>query len=379
MAGHKKNARKRRKRKLILFIVEIVILVLVLAVLFLYSKLNKLDISYTLDTSKIEVNDVTEEMAELFEGSTTIALFGLDNRTQGTYSTGNSDVIIVLNINNDTNEMTMISVYRDTYLNVAAVDEENKFRKCNSAYAYGGVEQAITMLNRNLDLDIDNYVCVDFETVAETIDILGGVEIEIESSEELKYLNEYITATNQTLGTSASQISSTGMHTLNGVQAVAYSRIRYTTGYDYKRTERQRRVLSAMLTQAKSANLSQLNQLIDTIFPDIQTDLSKKTLLPMVTSLLSYDLSSSGGFPYYKTTCTPSSSIGSVVVPCDLATNVTLLHEQLFGTEDYTPSSTVQSYSDYIISATGLDADDAVIDDYTDADDFTGTSEADEE
>jgi len=379
MAGHKKSARKRRKRKLILFIVEIILLVLVLGVLFLYNKLNKIDTSYTLDTTKIEVNDVTGETADLFEGNTTIALFGLDNRAQGTYSTGNSDVIIVLNIDNDTNEMTMVSVYRDTYLNVAAVDEENKFRKCNSAYAYGGVEQAITMLNRNLDLDIDNYVCVDFEAVAEAIDILGGVEIEIESSEELKYLNQYITATNQTLGTSASQISSTGTHTLNGVQAVAYSRIRYTAGYDYKRAERQRRVITAMLTQAKSANLSQLNELVDTVFPDIQTDLTKKTMVSMVTSLLSYDLSSSGGFPYYKTTCTPSSSIGSVVVPCDLETNVTLLHEQLFGTEDYTPSGTVQSYSDYIISATGLDEDDAVIDDYTEADDFTGTSEADEE
>ncbi|MCD8155941.1 MAG: LCP family protein, partial [Clostridiales bacterium] len=211
------------------------------------------------------------------------------------------------------------------------------------------------------------------------IDILGGVEIEIESSEELDYLNKYIIVTNQTLGTSASTISSTGTHTLNGVQAVAYSRIRYTVGYDYKRAERQRRVITAMLTQAKSASLSQLNELVDTMFPDIQTDLSKKTMISMVTSMLSYDLSSSGGFPYYKTTCTPSSSIGSVVVPCDLATNVTLLHEQLFGTEDYTPSSTVQSYSDYIISATGLDEDDAIVDDFTDADDFTGTSEADEE
>ncbi|MCD8156931.1 MAG: LCP family protein, partial [Clostridiales bacterium] len=189
MVGHKKSARKRRKRKLILFIIEIVLLVLVLGVLYFYNKLDEIDTSYTLDESKIEVNDVTGETADLFEGNTTIALFGLDNRTQGVYSTGNSDVIIVLNIDNDTNEITMVSVYRDTYLNVAAVDEENKIRKCNSAYAYGGVEQAITMLNRNLDLDVDNYICVDFEAVAEAIEILGGVEIEIESSEELDYLN----------------------------------------------------------------------------------------------------------------------------------------------------------------------------------------------
>ncbi len=379
MAGHKTKAVRRRKRRLILFIIELVILALVLGVLYFYQKLNLLDTSYEVDQDKIAVNEVEGETEAVFEGNTTIAIFGLDNRTQGVYASGNSDVIILININNDTNKMTMVSVYRDTYLNIAAVNEEMRFRKCNSAYAYGGVEQAITMLNRNLDLDIDNYVCVDFAAVAEAIDILGGVEIEIESNAELGYLNDYIVATNQILGTDSSTISSVGTYTLDGVQAVAYSRIRYTSGGDLKRAERQRRVLSAMLTQAKSASLSQINELLDSVFPDIQTDLNKQTLLSMATAILSYDLSSSGGFPYDKTYLTPSASIGDVVVACDLESNVIKLHEQLFGTEDYTPSATVKEYSEYIISSTGITVDDAVDDDFSDADDFTGTDDTESE
>lgn len=379
MAGHKTKAAKRKRRRLILFVIEIIILALVLVVLYFYQKLNLLNTSYEVDQTKIAVNEVEGETQEIFEGNTTIAIFGLDNRTQGVYTTGNSDVIIIVNIDNDTNEMTMVSVYRDTYLNVAAVDEEMKFRKCNSAYAYGRVEQAITMLNRNLDLDIDNYVCVDFAAVAEAIDILGGVEIEIESTAELGFLNDYIVATNKILGTSSSTISSVGTYTLDGVQAVAYSRIRYTSGGDFKRAERQRRVLSAMLTQAKSASLSQINELLDTVFPDIQTDLSKQTLLSMATAVLSYDMSSSGGFPYDKANLTPSASIGDVVVPCDLESNVIKLHEQLFGTEEYTPSATVLEYSEYLINSTGYTVDSAVDDDFSDADDFTDTEDTDSE
>ncbi|MCD7865471.1 MAG: LCP family protein [Clostridiales bacterium] len=377
MAELKKNAAKRKKRKLILFIIEIAILAVVLVALYFYQKLNLLDTSYQVDESQIQVNDVEEDTLATFEGYTTIAVFGLDNRTQGAYSSGNSDVIIILNINNDTKEMSMVSVYRDTYLNVAAVDEDDKFRKCNSAYAYGGVEQAITMLNRNLDLDIDNYLCVDFGAVAEAINILGGVEIDIESEEELYWLNAYMDDTNRNLGTDEDYVSGTGTQTLTGVQAVAYSRIRYTSGNDYKRAERQRRVISQMFEKAKSANLSQINELIDTVFPDIQTDLSKKDILTMATAFLNYDLSSSGGFPYYKTTMTISSTTGDVVVPLDLESNVIVLHEQLFGTENYTPSSTVQEYSDYIIDMTGLDADDAVEDSFTDSDDFTGSGDTD--
>lgn len=378
MAGHKKiSSRRRRKRKLILFIIEIVVLALVVGALYFYHKLDKID-KQEMDSSKIKVNDITEDTIATLKGYTTIAVFGLDNRTPGTYTNGNSDVIMVMAINNDTKEVSMVSIYRDTYLNVAAADESDRFRKANSAYAAGGAEQAVTMLNRNLDLNIDNYVSVDFAAVAEAIDILGGVDIEIESEKELGYLNEYIEANNGILGTDADTISSTGEHTLNGVQAVAYSRIRYTAGDDFKRAERQRRVFSEMVKKAKGANLTQINKLIDTVFPDIQTDLSQKDMITMVTAMLDYDMSNSGGFPYDRTTATPNNNIGSIVIPCDLESNVIQLHAQLYGTEEYEPSETVLEYSEYIINNTGKTVDSAVDDQFSDADDFTGTGSTEE-
>ena len=276
--GKKVSKRQRRKRKLILFIVEIIILIIVAGALYVYSKLNLLN-KKELDQSKVGKNQVSEETEQTFEGNTTIALFGLDNREQGVYDTGNSDVIMIMNINNDTKEVSLVSVYRDTYLNIAGEGEEEKFRKANAAYAAGGAEQAVTMLNRNLDLDIDNYVAFDFKSFAEAIDILGVVEIDIESQAEMDYLNDYISYTSEYVGGSDETVDHLGKQTLNGVQAVSYARIRYTAGDDYKRAERQRRVLTEMIKKAKSASLPELNSLINTVFPQISTDLDKKDII----------------------------------------------------------------------------------------------------
>lgn len=375
MAGRKKvSTRKRRKRKLILFLVEIIILVILAAGIFLYHKLDLIN-NTPLDANKIGRNELSDESRKVYEGYTTIAMFGLDNRKQGIYTTGNSDVIMIMNIDNDTKKVNMISVYRDTYLNTAGSDESPAFRKANSAYAYGGPEQAITMLNRNLDLDIDDYVAFDFSAVANAIDILGGVDIEITSDPELKYLNEYIAHTNKVLGTDASSIDSVGTHTLNGVQAVAYSRIRYTKGGDYKRAMRQRIVFSQMVKKAKKAKLGQLNSLINEIFPQIQTSLGKNDIISMVAAMIGYDMADSSGFPFDRNTKTLGSK-GSVVIPCDLESNNIKLHELLFPGEKYEPSDTVKEYNATIISDTGYTADSAEKDDFSEKDDFEGSGES---
>ena len=372
MARTKKNSkRQRRKRKLILFIIEIIILILVAGALFVYSKLDLIK-SKKLDNTKVGKNEVSEETQKTFEGYTTIACFGLDNREQGVYESGNSDVIMLMNINNDTHEVSLMSVYRDTYLNVAGEGQEEKFQKANAAYAYGGPEQAVTMLNRNLDIDIDNYVAFDFKAVAQAIDILGGVDIDVESEEERKYLNDYVSYTSQYVGGSDEEVEHTGLQTLNGVQAVSYARIRYTAGDDYKRAERQRRVLTEMIKKAKSASLTEMNELVNTIFPEVSTDLTQKDIISMMPVMLKYDMANSGGFPYDKTTDTPSKKIGSIVIPCDLESNVIQLHKQLFGTEDYQPSEKVQSYNDTIIDLTGKTTKDLETDQFSDQDDFFG-------
>ena len=372
MARNKKISKKqRRKRKLILFIIEIIILILVAGALFLFNKLDKIN-TKKLDASKIGKSDVSAETQKTFDGYTTIACFGLDNREQGVYETGNSDTIMIMNINNDTKEVSLMSIYRDTYLNVAAKGEDEKFRKANSAYAYGGPEQAVTMLNRNLDLDIDNYVAFDFKAVAEAIDVLGGVEINVETEEERKYLNDYVSYTSQYVGGSNAEVEHTGLQTLNGVQAVSYARIRYTKGDDYKRAERQRRVLTEMIKKAKSASLSELNSLIDTVFPQISTDLSKKDIISMAAVMINYDMANSGGFPYSRDTFTPSKKLGSVVVACDLESNVIELHKRLFGTENYEPSATVKEYSEKIVDESGFTADHSADTRFSDQDDFFG-------
>ncbi len=359
---------RRRKRKFILFIVELVILAVVIILLFYYQKFNQ--VTYQdVDGSKIAVNDLDEETLIEFSGYETIAVFGLDNRNLGEYAYGNTDVIMILNINSDTNDISMVSLYRDTLVNIAAAGQSANYQKANAAYAYGGVSQAINMLNQNLDISIDNYVCVDFKAVQECIDILGGVDIEIESEYELKYLNDYIEATNDILGTNSPTVDSVGMQTLDGTQAVAYSRIRYTAGGDYKRAQRQRIVLSQMMARAKDASFSQINDLLDAVFPDISTDLSQRELLSMAMSFLNYDISNSQGFPFDRSD-TNLEGKGDVVVPCDLESNVIQLHELLFGTENYQPSSQVQAFSEYIVDLTGMTTASAYTDEFAYSDDY---------
>ncbi len=361
----------RKRRKFILFIVELAILAAVIVLLFYYQKLNKVTIQ-DVDDSKIAVNEIDEDTVVEFSGSETIAIFGLDNRELGEYDFGNTDVIMVMNINNDTKDVSLISVYRDTYLNIAPAGQPANYEKANSAYAYGGVSQAINMLNQNLDLSIDNYVCVDFQAVAEAIDILGGVDVEITSEYELQYLNDYIWWTNDILGTNSPYVDSVGVHTLDGTQAVSYSRIRYTTGGDYKRAQRQRIVLSEMMNKAKDASLSQLTDLLDAVLPDISTDMSQKELLSMAQSFLNCDISDSQGFPFSRTDMDLDGN--DIVVPCDLASNVIQLHEIMFGATNYTPSPQVEEYSEHIVMETGMTSSDGFMDQFAYSDDYEGGS-----
>lgn len=361
--GKKKlTRRQRQKRRLILFIIELVVVAILLVGVFIMSKFNLMD-RVELDDNKIRNESLSKDTQDLMDNYTDIALFGLDNRETGNYSWGNSDVIMIVSINNKTKEMSMVSVYRDTYLDVSAKGDESSFNKANSAFNRGGAERAVFMLNNNLDLDIDDYVAFDFEAVADAIDVLGGVEITLTDA-EVKYINQYITETNSIVGGNSNLISSSGTKTLDGVQAVAYTRIRYTAGGDFKRAERQRIVIAAALDKAKTCDLKTLNKLVDVVFPEIETSMSASTMLQMVGAVMDYDLSQSYGFPFERNAINhPKKS--DIVVPCTLETNVIELHKLLYGIEDYTPSDTVQKFSDYIENDTGQHADDGMDDKFT--------------
>ena len=199
-------------------------------------------------------------------------------------------------------------------------------------------------------MNISEFATVNFDVVADAVDELGGIEINIESQQEMKYLNDYIVETSKVTGKSTPNVTKTGKQTLNGVQAVAYSRIRYTAGGDYKRTERMRDVLTAMLTKLKTKSLSEINKFADNILPKVYTNISSGDILALTPSLMSYKITDSIGWPYKTKGITLDRWYG---VPLTLEKNVTELHQEAFGEPNYTPSETVKNISQQIVKKTG--------------------------
>ena len=221
--------------------------------------------------------------------------------------------------------------------------------KVTHAYSYGGAQNTLKALNTNLDLNISEYVTVNFDAVIAAVNAMGGVNIDIDSS-ELKYINDYIDATSQSSGVKSSHITKTGTQTLDGVQAVAYSRIRYTAGGDYKRTERMRTVVTAMMKKAKTLSITKLNSLADTILPKISTNISSMEIVSLIPSIASFNITESLGWPYETQGITLDRWYG---VPITLESNVLKLHQEAFGQEDYEVSDTVKTISNQIIKKTG--------------------------
>ncbi len=355
-ANNNKEIRKNKTKKTrvqkaikVILIILIVLLVLVGAVVaggwtYINSMLGQMK-QETIDENQIGIDNKTEEK---LSGYRNIALLGIDSRADD-YGLGNrSDCIIIASINEETNEVKLISVYRDTYLKLVENGTE-KLDKVTHAYSYGGAQNALLALNTNLDLNIKEYVTVNFDAVIVAVDALDGVNINIDSS-ELKYINDYIDATEQSSGISSSHITKTGMQSLDGVQAVAYSRIRYTTGGDYKRTERMRTVVEAMVKKAKTLGVSQLTKVANTILPRISTNISSSEIVGLIPTLAKINFTDSMGWPYTTKGITLDRWYG---IPCTLESNVIKLHKEVFGESDYTLPDTIKTTSDQIVSKTG--------------------------
>ena len=226
---------------------------------------------------------ITETTAKNLIGYRNIAIFGVDSRSDD-YGVGNrSDCIIIASINNETGAIKLISVYRDTYVNI----EGHGLDKITHAYSYGEAPLAVKTLNTNLDLNINEFVTVNFDSVTEAVDQLGGVQLTI-TSDEIKYINGYIDETSKVTGKTSKHITEPGTYTVDGVQAVAYSRIRYTDGGDYKRTERMRTVIEAMFSKLKTKNLNEINSFADKILPHVYTNISATDIISMVPSMSKY-------------------------------------------------------------------------------------------
>ena len=282
------------------------------------------------------------------KGYRNIALFGVDSTTGALTKNTRSDTIMIASINQDTGECKLVSVYRDTYLNLS----NDSYNKCNAAYAKGGPEQAINMLNMNLDMNITDFVTVGFAGLTDTIDALGGVNIDVDDS-EISHLNNYQLCIAEDLKREYTPVKETGYQLLDGLQATGYCRIRYTAGDDFKRAERQREVLSAVADQAKKASLPKLTETANSVFEEVYTSLDLSEIVDMLGDVGTYYISETSGFPQedMRTTGTIGSK-GSCVIPLSLEENVKWLHKFLFNADDYEPSETVKKCSEKIYEET---------------------------
>ena len=351
----KKGGKKRKvkKGKIVLLLCEVIILVVAVAALAMVFKATDEEKGMTkvvIDDPEVNtgVGNQFNENEDL-QKYTNIALFGVDARGSNLTAGTRSDTIMILSLNNETGEGKLVSVYRDTYLNLG----NDVYNKCNAAYAKGGPEQAISMLNLNLDLYITDFVTVGFSGLMKVIDAVGGVEIDVKEN-EIKHLNNYQASMYATeaepnkLTTDYVPVTEPGLQTLSGYQAVAYCRIR-AVGNDFGRTERQRTVLQAVLNKAKNATPDQLNKIAEEVFPLIATSMEVDEILGLIANVSSYEIVGSCGFPFDTNITTGKiGSKGSCVIPMDLTTNVELLHEYLYPGVEYTPSPEVLEYSGII-------------------------------
>lgn len=349
-------SKPRKKRRKVLFILEIIVLLLFIGGLYVYgqisAKLDKIDIQ---ETDLQEQDIVTNDQAPQMTGYTTYALFGLDHRSRNEkLNTENSDTIIVASINNDTKAVKLVSVYRDTLLNV----KDDTYSKANAAYALGGPAQAVNMLNTNLDLNITDYVSIDFDALVTVVDCLGGLDIPL-SYAEIVHMNNYCVETAEETGKSYTPVelpkpedqeAIVGTYHLNGVQATSYCRIRYTASLDMGRTERQRRVIQMIVDKAKKAGLSTIFDIMDQVFPMVKTSVSKTEILKLIPAMIGYSIDETTGFPQDYKFATVK---GSVIVPTTLDSNVLKLHQFLYGNTNYTPTQDVLNKNAQIAAIVG--------------------------
>lgn len=322
---------KKRKGLKIFGIIVLILIILLASIIcatfwFIYSKLNKIQ---KIDLKEEELGVSVQAEAKLVDYRN-IAIFGIDSR-EDTYEKGNrSDCIIIASINNKTKDIKLVSVYRDTYVQI----EGYELDKITHAYSYGSAPLAITTLNTNLDLNIKEFITVNFEAVKEIVDNIGGITMPI-TEEEVPHIRG---------------IEKAGTHQLTGEQALSYARIRYATGGDYKRTERMRDVLIAVANKVKTFDVSRLNKLVDTLLPKLYTNISESEVFSMFPSITSLQVETSIGWPYDTKGITLDRWYG---VPITLESNVKRLHQEIFGEKDYVPSDTVKKISENIIQKTG--------------------------
>lgn len=347
-----KKKKARRTRIIIMAVVEFLTLACIFGFGSVYRYMNMTQ-AVEFDKSKVENNNIDITQKQKMSGYWTVAVFGVDSRDGGVGRGANADVQIICNVDMATGDVKLVSVYRDTYLKTSK--DNSRYAKINEAYAVGGPEQAVAALNSNLDLNIENYVTFNWKAVADTIDMLGGVDIDI-TDKEFYYMNAYIHETSVKAGINeknpaANYIKKAGPQHLTGVQAVAYARLRYMDS-DFERTRRQREVISQCLDNAKKADLATLTSIIDTVLPQVAFNIDAGDIVELAKGISRYNIKESVGFPK-DIKDQMMGKKGDCVIPVTLVSNVKWLHSVLFGDEDYKVSNAVETYSQKIADDSG--------------------------
>lgn len=354
VSGNKRRSSQKKKRMMILAAEILILLVIVVGAAGWYVYQRTWGALQVIDFNekKVENINLTSEQLSRMKGYMTVACFGVDSRSVGgKQSVGkgnNADVNMICSVNLETGEIKLVSVFRDTYLNIS---DKNSYNKINAAYANGGPEQAVKALNKNLGLNITQYATFNWKAVADAINILGGIDVEI-SQNEFSWINAYITETVNETGIGSDHLKKAGLVHLDGVQAVAYGRLRLGDT-DYARTERQRIILQKAFDKAKNANWATLNNILQTVTPQLATNVTLTDLIPLARRIKDFHIADTAGFPSARGEMEVNGH-GDCVVPQTLETNVTALHKFLFNVDDYQVPSNVKEYSRYISDQTGM-------------------------
>ena len=375
----KKNYKKSRKykkmrRRKIIFGIEITVLLILSGILFVYAWINRsMDKMNqdTLDSSQIQINSEVKAKTDLSQmsGTQVIALVGVDARgVEGSElaESMNSDTIILCCIDHDKQEIRMVSIMRDTWMNMAKyTDEYYEFDKANSAYNRGGPESMLSMLNTNLDFALTDYVTVNFKALADAIDVLGGLDIEMTNA-ECVHANNYNREVSEAQGVEYEAIpydedlgdDYSEVRHVSGALATSYARIRYGGGDDAKRTSRQRIVINLMVQKLKQ-NPTKIPEILDKVMGNVSTSLTKNEILELGMHAVTYTMGTSYAYPFQL--CYGENVVNAlgedVVIPVTLEFNVRELHEYLYPGLSYEPSAAVTEYSDYIARKSGYDED----------------------
>ena len=298
--------------------------------------------------------DIDEQVAEQLSDYRNIAILGVDARSMTTYDGSRTDAILIMSINKKTGDIKMISVMRDSYLEIYNMQGELFLDKVTNAHAFGGGVDTCRSLNRNLDLSIREYAIFNWKAVADAVDSLGGVTVEVKES-ELYDLNKYGPQTGDVVGRPFTAVTSAGVQKLDGIQAASYCRIRKTSGGDSQRAERMKKVMEAMFKEAKTMNLSELKDIAQTALPGIRTNMDNGAIFGLIADVRNFQIGGSIGLPYsYKGGMFHG---GWYAVPKTLESNVVQLHSEAFGLLEYQPSQTVLTINGKIQEDTGVVAE----------------------